>query len=136
MAPDDAPGLVYLYNALTDGPKTADAAHIHAVIAHPGTTIFGADAKDAIIAIATIHVLPNVTYGGRPYGLIENVVTAPSKRGQGIGKQVMRAAIACAWAQDAYKIMLLTGRLRNALGFYESLGFTGAGKHGLVLRRT
>ena len=59
---------------------------------------------------ATLVVMPNLTQNGRPYALIENVVTHVEKRGQGIGKAVMAAAIALARTLGAYKVMLVTGR--------------------------
>jgi hypothetical protein len=40
-----------------------------------------------------------------------------------------------AWAADAYKIMLLTGRTAGARGFYERLGYSGGDKHAMTLRR-
>ena len=48
---------------------------------------------------------------------------------------VMNALIEAAWAADAYKIMLLTGRRAEARGFYEKLGFDGNEKHGMILRK-
>ncbi len=47
----------------------------------------------------------------------------------------MQAAIDAAWAEDAYKIMLMTGQKRGARGFYEALGFDCEDKFGMVLRR-
>jgi GNAT superfamily N-acetyltransferase len=105
------------------------------VLGHPGTTVWGAVVADKVVAMATVHILPNMTFGGRPYAMIENVVTRDDKRGTGLGAVVMRAAIGAAWAADAYKIMLLTGRTLGAKGFYERLGFTDGDKHGMTLRR-
>jgi GNAT superfamily N-acetyltransferase len=58
----------------------------------------------------TLVVMPNLTQGGRPYALIENVVTHGEKRGQGIGKALMAAALEVARTLGAYKVMLVTGR--------------------------
>ena len=76
-----------------------------------------------------------MTYGGEPYGLIENVVTARSHRGRGVGRAVLSRLIDMAWAADAYKVMLLTGTARGAQGFYRKVGFDDTDKHGMVLRR-
>ena len=76
-----------------------------------------------------------MTYGGRPYGLVENVVTLAARRGQGIGTLVLEHVINAAWQAGAYKIMLQTGRARGALRFYEGLGFSRTEKHGMILRR-
>ena len=53
----------------------------------------------------TLHLLRNVTWGARPYALIENVTTTATRRKRGIGKQLIRHAIAQAWDEDAFKIM-------------------------------
>jgi GNAT superfamily N-acetyltransferase len=105
------------------------------ILAHPGTTIWGADCDGKITAMATLHILPNMTFGGRAYAIVENVVTLRSHRGQGLGAGVMAAVIAAGWAADAYKIMLLTGKTLGARGFYEKLGFTDQDKYGMTLRR-
>ncbi|WP_417454648.1 GNAT family N-acetyltransferase [Kiloniella sp.] len=127
------------------------------ILAHPGTSVIVAvdEGNDAtaggqekgqacdptcvpVCAIVTLHVLPNMTYLGRPYALVENVITSQAYRGQGIGRQVMERAIDMAWDANAYKIMLLTGKGRKdggAKGFYESLGFSDEDKYGMTLRK-
>ncbi len=134
LTPQDAAALVPLYDDLTVGPKTAREKDVLAVLGHPGTTIHGMLEGDRVIGMVTLHVLPNVTWSGRPYALIENVATAPDRRMQGIGRRVMQSAIDHARAQNVYKIMLLTGRRRGARGFYEALGFSCEDKHGMVMR--
>ena len=123
-----------LYHELV-GRDVAGIEAFEAILAHPGTTIFGAERDDRILAVATLHILPNITYGERPYALIENVVTARAAQGQGLGRLVMETAAEAAWAQNVYKIMLLTGRQLGARGFYERLGYAADQKHGMVLRR-
>ena len=132
---DTAPALA-LYNELTLGPETSDAGAFEQVLAHPGTTVYGAEVDSGIQAMVTLHLLPNVTWNARPYGLVENVVTSKRYRGQGLGRAVLEAAIDAAWRAGAYKIMLLTGQKRGAKGFYESVGFSGEDKHAMVIRRT
>ena len=136
LTPHDFAGAQVLYAELM-GPSAAlaDAVQFGAVLDHPGTVLWGADADDVLAAMVTLHLLPNMTWGGRPYALIENVVTATAHRGTGLGAQVMRAAINAAWQADAYKIMLLTGQQAGATGFYERLGFRKDDKFGMTLRR-
>ncbi|WP_085899469.1 GNAT family N-acetyltransferase [Kiloniella majae] len=120
------------------------------LLAHPGTSVVVAVDQESeakavarqicapVCAIVTLHVLPNMTYLGRPYALIENVITSQEYRGQGLGRQVMERAIDMAWEANAYKIMLLTGKGRKdggAKGFYESLGFSDEDKYGMTLRK-
>lgn len=127
-----------LYQVLSTGHSLPDfetgRAAYEEVLAHPGTSILGAQNEGQIVSMATLHVLPNMTYQARPYGLIENVATLPAFSGQGFGKAVMSAAAELAWCAGAYKIMLLTGRSNNAAGFYRSLGYDVDEKHGFILR--
>ncbi len=139
---DDYDAMVRLYDEFggtvpaIGGPR--GRTRWREIIDHPGTTVFVFDQGGRPVATAVLHILPNMTYEGRPYALIENVITAKAHRRGGLGRRVMQATIDAAWAADAYKIMLLTGRNRpgrGALGFYESLGFTADEKHALTLRR-
>ncbi|GGX64854.1 hypothetical protein GCM10007385_37470 [Tateyamaria omphalii] len=124
-----------LYRHLVGEQPLALGSAFAALVDHPGTSVWGAFLSDHLVAMATLHVLPNMTQGGRPYALIENVVTHETHRGTGQGRQVMEAAIAAAWAVDCYKIMLLTGRTAEARGFYEKLGFGADEKWGMTIRR-
>lgn len=134
-AAQDAPGLLALYAALVGGAPLGGEEAALAVLAHAGTEIWCQPVSGTLAAMVTLHILPNVTQSGRPYALIENVVTLPELRGQGHGRAVVEAAIAQAWAQDAYKIMLMSGKAGSAKGFYERIGFSADEKWGLSLRR-
>ena len=131
----DTEAALALYAELTLGPTDFSPDDFAAVVAHPGTIVFGAKLGDSIAGMVTLHVLPNVTWGGRPYALMENVVTAPSQRRQGIGRHMLSAAVEAAWAAGCYKVMVLTGRKRGAKGFYEAIGFSEEDKHGMVIRQ-
>ncbi len=96
---------------------------------------FGAFIDDRLVSTCTISVIPNLTRSCRPYGLIENVVTAKTHRKQGIGKQVLQAALNFAWQRNCYKVMLMTARQDEAtLRFYESAGFLRNEKHAFVAK--
>lgn len=135
LTPDDARDAIALYRELTGDLPVAGEDRFAAVLTHPGTAVFGADVEGRIRSVLTMHILPNMTYGGRPYALVENVVTAKTAQGQGLGRAVMEHAMSVAWAADVYKIMLLTGKELGARGFYEKLGFTADEKFGMTLRR-
>lgn len=62
------------------------------------------------VSSCTVTVVPNLTRGCKPYGLIENVVTHPEHRQRGYGKAVLAEALSLAWSQGCYKVMLMTGR--------------------------
>ncbi|MFK7869546.1 MAG: GNAT family N-acetyltransferase [Roseobacter sp.] len=132
---EDTEAALLLYSALTLGPKEVSEEAFHAVLSHPGTTVFGAEGAGTLLGMATLHLLPNVTWGGRPYALIENVVTHTDHRKRGIGRKLLQAMAEAAWSQNAYKIMLMSGQKRGTRGFYESCGFSSEDKHAFVMRR-
>jgi len=90
-----------------------------------------------LVSACTITVIPNLTRAGRPYALIENVVTDAAFRGRGWGRKVLSAALDLAWARNCYKVMLLTGRKDDGIiRFYERCGFRRDDKLGFVARPT
>lgn len=131
----DAKQALVLYRHLVGSQPVASEGAFAAVLDHPGTSVWGAFLSKHLVAMATLHVLPNMTQGGRSYALIENVVTHAEHRGTGQGRRVMRAAVKAAWVADCYKVMLLTGRAAGARGFYEQLGFVADEKWGMTIRR-
>ena len=136
---DDFAQLSVLYRELVGPSKVADDHRglglWQDLLTLPGTDVFSLEVEGQLCATATLHCLPNLTHHGRPYALVENVVTLRAERGKGYGRQVMEAAIGRTWEQNCYKIMLLTGKNAEAKGFYERLGFTADEKHGMTIRR-
>jgi ribosomal protein S18 acetylase RimI-like enzyme len=134
----DLDALVALYRELTGGAPVLDGAagleRLREILAHPGTHLFGAEVGGRLVSVATLHVCPNLTFGGRPYARIENVVTAQSHRGLGLATQVMTAAMGKARSHDVVSVVLLTGKALNARGFYERLGFNAEDKWGMIWR--
>ncbi|MEO0485892.1 MAG: GNAT family N-acetyltransferase [Pseudomonadota bacterium] len=125
----DAEALQRLYQALSpDNLPIAEAAARQIITAtgrYPGSAILVAELAGQLAASATLIVIPNLTRGGRPYGLIENVITDPAHRRRGLGRALLNAATTRAWAHDCYKIMLITGSRDPAThAFYEAAGFT------------
>lgn len=96
---------------------------------------FGCYVDGALVSSCTIAVIPNLTRGCRPYGLLENVVTHASHRRMGYGKALIAHALKFAWSVNCYKVMLLTGRKDTAtLQFYASAGFDGHAKQAFVAK--
>lgn len=130
---DDARALYV--DLVGDLPVAETQAAFRAVIEHPGTKLWGAVVEGRVVSMATLHVLPNMTFSGRPYALVENVVTLTPYQGRGLGRAVMEQLAEDAWSHGVYKIMLLTGKTFGAKGFYERLGYASDQKHGMILRR-
>lgn len=131
----DAEALVALYQHLNAGDAPPTAAAVQAVFAHPGLRHFGLCRGTQLLASCNLAVIPNLTRGGRAYGVIENVVTHADHRGQGHGQAVVRHAIEQAWQSGCYKVVLTTSRQDPAVwAFYERCGFASNDKRAFVIR--
>lgn len=86
-----------------------------------------------LVSSCIIIVIKNLTRSAKPYALIENVVTHPDYRNKGIGTRLLKRAQEIAKEKGCYKVMLLTGR-KNAIPFYENLGFERGSKTGFIIR--
>lgn len=107
-----------------------------ALIGSDLTKVIVADAAGVLVSSCTLVIIPNLTRGVRPYGLIENVVTHADHRRTGLGRAVLSAALDAAWKADCYKVMLATGsRREETLRFYEGAGFERGGKTFFQVRR-
>jgi GNAT superfamily N-acetyltransferase len=135
----DLPSLLELYRQLHPNDETVSLAAASDTLAqlsrYPGSAIFLGLRADAVVTTCTLIIVPNLTRGGAPYALIENVVTDARHQKRGYGKLVLKAAIAAAWRHGCYKVMLLTGSRDPAtLRFYEDVGFEQS-KTGFQVRR-
>lgn len=94
---------------------------------------FGTFIGDELVSSCTIVIVPNLTRGCRPYGLIENVVTDANYRKRGYARSLLHMALAFAWENGCYKVMLMTGRKdKETLDFYRASGFDPDGKQAFV----
>lgn len=137
--PSDLEDLLKLYPHLnaSDEPISLSVAavRLREINQLPGSAVLLGLLGNDLVASCTLIVIPNLTRGGKPYALIENVVTDALYRGQGYGTRVLRAAVAAAWEAGCYKIMLMTGSKQpSTLKFYENAGFEQT-KTGFQMRR-
>lgn len=105
------------------------------ILANPRLRYFGIFKDHRLVASCTLAIIPNLTRGCRPYGLIENVVTHTEFRRKGYGKAILHHALDYAWQQNCYKVMLLTGRKTEATyAFYEAAGFDRQAKQAFLAK--
>ncbi|PSL18384.1 GNAT family N-acetyltransferase [Shimia abyssi] len=92
--------------------------------AYRGSAILVGELDGECVASCAVVIIPNLTRLGRPYALIENVVTHSDYRGCGHGTRILDAACARAWDAGCYKVMLMTGSTEaSTLAFYQRAGF-------------
>jgi GNAT superfamily N-acetyltransferase len=100
-----------------------------------GLHVFVAEQDGSLVATCYLNVIPNLTRGAAPYAILENVVTTARLRGTGLGKAVVRHALAFAWGAGCYKVMLQTGSRRPAThAFYRTCGFLDDEKFAFLAR--
>ena len=130
----DLPNVLALYAqpGMDDGNvlSLAEAEAVHARFAHyPSYRLFIVCDGDAVVGTYALLVMDNLAHQGTPSAIVEDVVVAPGRQGQGIGRRMMAHAMGLARAAGCYKLALSSNRRREAAhAFYESLGFT---QHGL-----
>jgi GNAT superfamily N-acetyltransferase len=96
---------------------------------------FGAFVNHKLISSCTLSIIPNLTRGCRPYGLIENVVTHGDYRRRGYASNILKHALSYAWSKGCYKVVLLTGRkTEEVYKFYESVGFDRNAKQAFLAK--
>ena len=94
------------------------------ILADPRQHLLVSEQDGRLVATAVLVVTTNLSYGARPYGIIENIVVDESVRGQGIGGAIVRKAIELAREAGCYKVSLTSNVRRvESHHFYESLGF-------------
>ena len=94
-----------------------------------------AEDNDVLMGSCYLNVIPNMTRGGRPYAVIENVITDSTHRKRGVGKALINRAIEMSWQQNCYKVMLMSGRKQEAVhAFYKQCGFDADEKQAYVQR--
>ena len=140
LRPDELDAQLELYKYLHEKdealPREKAEAVWNRICASDIVHCIGAEVDGRVVASCMLTITPNLTRGGRAYGLVENVVTHPDFRRRGIGKIMLRRALEIAWDADCYKVMLLTGRKTEQVHkFYQSAGFVWGLKVGYVARK-
>ena len=140
LSRSELPALLTLYAQLHPSdaplPPTAELEAIwHELLGNPRHRSFGVFVESALVATCNITIIPNLTRGGRPFGLIANVVTDQHHRGQGYAKAALQAALVFGWSQRCYKVMLATSRKdAGTTAFYVAAGFDPHDKNAFVVR--
>lgn len=133
----DLPGMLRLYSALYNKPEEAMTETLKrawdAVLSDPRQAVLVAEENGTLVSTCVCVIVPNLSRGGSPYALIENVVTLPEYRGKGWAGKCMAAVKQLARDAGCYKIMLLTGKKEETIWrFYENQGYNRQDKTGFI----
>ena len=106
-----------------------------ALLRRDDIAILVCECEGTLTATCMLAVVPNLTSGARPFGVIEHVVTIQGFRRRGHARQVLKHTLDLAWSRHCYKVVLLSGAGRTeAHRLYESVGFDGSVELGFVAK--
>lgn len=115
-------------------PEIERLATILRAIESAGGCVFGAFVDEKLLGSCTVNLCPNLTWSGRPYAMIENVIVDAEWRRKGVGRSLLCAAVKHAQLKNCYKVMLMTGaKDADTLAFYQTAGFSQS-KTGFQIR--
>jgi ribosomal protein S18 acetylase RimI-like enzyme len=129
--PDDLAEILRLYRQLTDEdtpvllPDSDRASSVlDAMAAQSGRQMLVAESGRQISGTADLLIVPNLTHGGAPWAVIENVVVDEGARRHGVGRALMADLVLRCTQAGCYKMQLLSNKRRTvAHEFYRSVGF-------------
>ncbi len=133
----DLEGLLGLYTQLHDNPMPEQTAALSAlwetILADPTQHIIVAEVDGRLVSSCVLVLVPNLTHGQRPYGLIENVITDAAYRKRGYASACLGYAKALSLQHACYKLMLMTGsKAESTLAFYRQAGYHDGEKTAFV----
>jgi GNAT superfamily N-acetyltransferase len=128
--PADLPRLLELLAQLREAPAAtagvieAERRALDNVVADTRQQLAVIEVDERIVGTAVLVVVPNVTHGGQPYAIIENVVVDERERGRGYGEQLIAWLVDEARRAGCYKVALTSNKRRtDAHRFYARIGF-------------
>ena len=139
ISKDELKDLMELYKHLNkDDPVIEDDERLTTlwldILNDPNQNYLVAAADGRLVSSCVLVIISNLTRGGRPYGLIENVVTHEDYRNKGYGTKLLKKALEIARDKGCYKVMLMSGRGEEVLEFYKKAGFEKGKKTGFIVR--
>lgn len=82
---------------------------------------------DAIVAMVNLLFTISTARGGKA-AILEDMIVRPARRGDGLGGELLQAAVALARQEGCLRITLLTDRANDgAIRFYQRHGFALSG---------
>ena len=120
-----AMGLIYEFE-MSEVKKLRenDVRSIYSKIIAAGGAVFGAYRGSEIVGTCTLNICANLSWSGRPYGIVENIIVSKNERGKGVGKSLLLFARRMAESKNCYKVAMMTSQKDpDTISFYRSAGF-------------
>ncbi len=109
-------------------PTAQAESHFAALIGQERHRIYLAEDGGQAVGTFALTFVGGLAHSARDSCIVEDVVVAPERRGEGIGQRMMAFAMQACSQRHCYKLVLSSHLARDpAHRFYEGLGFR---KHG------
>lgn len=131
----DAAAIERLYRFLVPGDDNiaVDPDRVAALEGDATNQLLVVEVEGAVAGSAFLTICLDPMYGLQPYGVVENLIVLPERRGQGVGAALMKELERVARAAHCTKLMLLSSQSRSAAhAFFLRQGFDGERKRGFV----
>lgn len=141
----DLPAIIALMHQLEQGgsgypdapqpaPGEAHARAFAEIGRNPHYRLLVIEDAGRVVGTTALLIVPNLSAGGRPRAIVENVVVDAQARGRCYGERLMAYCRAEAEAAHCFKLQLASNNRRTAAHrFYERLGYEFS-HHGYTLR--
>ena len=128
---NDLPDLLELYQQLAADRVVALPAEsveakslLETMIAQSGRHLLVAEVESNVVGTADLLIVPNLTHGGAPWAIVENVVVDEKARRFGVGHALIGEMVRVCRDAGCYKMQLLSNKHRTqAHEFYRSVDF-------------
>lgn len=133
----DLPALIELIRQLNAPGAAQTEASISTAFRAIGETpnhhVFVTEVDGAVVGTYALIVIQQLSHTGGRSAIVEDVVVRSDQQGRGIGQAMMQHAADQARAHSCYKIVLSSGKARQAAhAFYRKLGFQDHGSSFLL----
>jgi GNAT superfamily N-acetyltransferase len=128
---NDLPELLRIYQQLAGDRVAAlptdlvEAKSLFpAIAAQVGRQLLVAEVDERVVGTADLLIVPNLTHGGAPWAVVENVVVDEGSRRRGVGRALTDEMVRRCNDAGCYKMQLLSNKHRtDAHQFYRSVCF-------------
>jgi GNAT superfamily N-acetyltransferase len=94
------------------------------ILGMPGRSLLVAEVDDWVVGTIDLLIVPNLSHGGRPWAIVENLVVDEAARGTGVGRALVAYVVHRAKERGCYMLQLLSlAHREDAHTFYRRLGF-------------
>lgn len=130
---DDLADIQRLYAVLHPDEPPVPTAEGHRILQRiidtPGTDVLVLEDEGRVVATACLVVVPNLSRGGRPWAVVENVAVDAAVHRRGFGRRLLGDVLQRAWDAGCYKVVLQTAATgADVHAFYRACGLTSRTK--------